>query len=178
MFDLDADLITIEAQLAQVAPGLVIRSGIRIPGVWNAWEAGVRAVLGQQVSVKAAIGQLNLLASQLTDSEGSERYFPTPEQVNAHDLSFLRMPQRRKETLKRLAEYVLLHPMDPPSEWLQLSGIGPWTVDYAQLRGESQSDRFLTGDLVVKKALAQFPLLTAESVAPWGSYATFHCWSH
>ncbi|ENM5797603.1 DNA-3-methyladenine glycosylase 2 family protein [Vibrio mimicus] len=178
MFDLDADLITIEAQLAQVAPGLVIRSGIRIPGVWNAWEAGVRAVLGQQVSVKAAIGQLNLLASQLTDSEGSERYFPTPEQVNTNDLSFLRMPQRRKETLKRLAEYVLLHPMDPPSEWLQLSGIGPWTVDYAQLRGESQSDRFLTGDLVVKKALAQFPLLTAESVAPWGSYATFHCWSH
>ncbi|CRZ79746.1 ada regulatory protein [Vibrio cholerae] len=62
--------------------------------------------------------------------------------------------------------------------WLSLSGIGPWTVDYAQLRGESRSHCFLTGDLIVKKALAKFPQLTAESVAPWGSYATFHCWSH
>lgn len=178
MFDLDADLVTIEAQLAQVAPGLIIRSGIRIPGVWNSWEAGVRAVLGQQVSVKAAIGQLNLLTAQLTAAQNGPRYFPTPEQVSTHDLSFLRMPQKRKETLKRLADYVQRYPQASPAEWLQLSGIGPWTVDYAQLRGESQSDRLLTGDLVVKKALARFPLLTTQSVAPWGSYATFHCWSH
>ncbi|KQA27237.1 AlkA N-terminal domain-containing protein [Vibrio metoecus] len=178
MFDLDADLITIESQLEQVAPGLVLRSGIRIPGVWNAWEAGVRAVLGQQVSVKAAIGQLNVLVSQLTGGEGAARYFPTPHQVQAHDLSFLRMPERRKQTLKRLAEYVVQHPLDSPSHWLSLSGIGPWTVDYALLRGESQSDRFLIGDLVVKKARVPFPQLTPESVAPWGSYATFHCWSH
>ncbi|MFG0605322.1 DNA-3-methyladenine glycosylase 2 family protein [Vibrio mimicus] len=176
MFDLDADLLSIEAQLEQVAPGLVVRSGIRIPGVWNAWEAGVRAVLGQQVSVKAAIGQLNVLVSQLS-GEQVTRYFPTPEQVKTHDLSFLRMPERRKETLKRLADYVLLHPTDPPSEWLALSGIGPWTVEYAQLRGESQSHCFLSSDLVVKKALHRFPHLTAESAAPWGSYATFHCWS-
>ncbi|WP_280630379.1 AlkA N-terminal domain-containing protein, partial [Vibrio cholerae] len=99
MFDLDADLISIEAHLEQLAPGLVRRTGIRIPGVWNAWEAGVRAVLGQQVSVKAAIGQLNLLVSTLAASEGSTRYFPTPEQVQMSDLSFLRMPERRKETL-------------------------------------------------------------------------------
>ncbi|HGF7509304.1 DNA-3-methyladenine glycosylase 2 family protein [Vibrio cholerae] len=178
MFDLDADLISIEAHLEQLAPGLVRRTGIRIPGVWNAWEAGVRAVLGQQVSVKAAIGQLNLLVSTLAASEGSTRYFPTPEQVQMSDLSFLRMPERRKETLKRLADYVRLHPMDSPMAWLSLSGIGPWTVDYAQLRGESRSHCFLTGDLIVKKALAKFPQLTAESVAPWGSYATFHCWSH
>jgi AraC family transcriptional regulator of adaptative response / DNA-3-methyladenine glycosylase II len=43
MFDLDADVLHIEKQLGEVAPELVKRSGIRIPGVWSTWEAGVRA---------------------------------------------------------------------------------------------------------------------------------------
>lgn len=66
MFDLDADICTVEQHLEYVAPGLVSSKGIRIPGVWNAWEAGARAILGQQVSVKAAIGQLNLLVATLS----------------------------------------------------------------------------------------------------------------
>lgn len=177
MFDLDADTLSIESHLESVAPGLVTHSGIRIPGVWSPWEAGVRAVLGQQVSIKAAIGQLNLLAQQL-NPKNSQRCFPTPAQVADADLSFLRMPQSRKDTLKRLAEYVSKEPDSDPEHWLALKGIGPWTVSYARLRGKSEADCFLDGDLVVKKAQADFPGLSAESVAPWGSYATFHCWKH
>ncbi|AWL11265.1 DNA-3-methyladenine glycosylase II [Saliniradius amylolyticus] len=172
MFDLDADLDHIESHLESVAPGLISESGIRIPGVWTAWEAGVRAILGQQVSVKAAIGQLNLLVERLSPNR-----FPTPAQVASADLSFLRMPQSRKATLSRLAEHLLSTPDSPPSDWLALKGIGPWTVSYARLRGLSETDCFLDGDLVVKKALDRFPQLNANSAAPWGSYATFHCWS-
>ncbi|MGF1755708.1 DNA-3-methyladenine glycosylase 2 family protein, partial [Vibrio makurazakiensis] len=167
----------VEAQLESVAPGLVAKSGIRIPGVWNIWEAGVRAILGQQVSVKAAIGQLNLLVEQAFIEEQSEVMFPTAGQVVDLDLSFLRMPQSRKDTLKRFAQYMQDNDTAHPSEWLQLKGIGPWTIQYALLRGLSDPNCFLMGDLVVKKVIEQYPNLKTESVAPWGSYATFHCWN-
>lgn len=132
--------------------------------------------MGQQVSVKAAIGQLNLLVATLQpDSE--VRIFPSPQQVVDADLHFLRMPQSRKETLRRFAAMMLENEHADPNQWLALKGIGPWTVSYAQLRGLSQPDRLLEKDLVVKKALTQFPTLTQESASPWGSYATFHLWN-
>lgn len=176
MFDLDTDVLSIEQQLNELNPNLIKRSGIRIPGVWSCWEAGVRAILGQQVSIKAAIGQLNLLVSTL-QPEG-DHHFPTPEEISAADLSFLRMPQSRKETLLRFAQFMEANPNALLDEWLSLKGIGPWTVNYARLRGGSEPNCFLDGDLVVKKAMQKFPQLNIESVTPWGSYATFHCWSH
>jgi len=176
LFDLDVDIAKVEEQLNNVAPGLIQRSGIRIPGVWNIWEAGVRAILGQQVSIKAAIGQLNLLVSTLCHGD-DEIYFPTPQMLADADLSFLRMPESRKETLQRFSRFMLNNPQANVEQWLELKGIGPWTVNYARLRGLSESDCFLETDLVVKKALAKYPDLTAEDVAPWGSYATFHLWN-
>lgn len=177
LFDLDVDIAKVEEQLNNVAPGLIKLSGIRIPGVWNVWEAGVRAILGQQVSIKAAIGQLNLLVSKLCHDCGDEIYFPTPQMVVDADLSFLRMPESRKETLHRFSHFMLNNPQASVEQWMELKGVGPWTVNYARLRGLSESDCFLETDLVVKKALAKYPGLTAEDVAPWGSYATFHLWN-
>ncbi|MGR5457290.1 AlkA N-terminal domain-containing protein, partial [Vibrio alfacsensis] len=65
VFDLNTDVALIEELLSKYDDQLVIKSGLRLPGVWSTWEAGVRAVVGQQVSVKAAIGQLNLLTDTL-----------------------------------------------------------------------------------------------------------------
>ncbi|KHT50301.1 DNA-3-methyladenine glycosylase 2 family protein [Vibrio sinaloensis] len=176
MFDLDSDVLSIENQLHQLDANFVQHSGIRIPGVWNCWEAGVRAILGQQVSIKAAIGQLNLLAKTL-QPEGVT-HFPTAQDIAGSDLSFLRMPQSRKETLARFAQIMSQTPDIALEEWLKIKGIGPWTLNYARLRGASEPNSFLEGDLVVKKALLHFPSITKETVSPWGSYATFHCWSH
>lgn len=176
MLDLDSDLLSIEQHLESVESDLIIRRGIRIPGVWSEWEAGVRAILGQQVSIKAAIGQLNLLVSTLQPQ--GVTHFPSPREIALSDLAFLRMPRARKEALKRFAEFMDNNPSSKPDDWLDLKGIGPWTVNYAKLRGSSEPNCFLVGDLVVKKAIAQFPNLSPQRVAPWGSYATFHCWSH
>ncbi|MEZ8967456.1 DNA-3-methyladenine glycosylase family protein [Vibrio breoganii] len=173
MLDLDADIDAIEAHLKAAEPDLIKRTGIRIPGVWSSWEAGVRAVLGQQVSVTAAITHLNRLTEQLTDLT----QFPSPELVASADLSFLKMPQRRKDSLSALANFVVKHPSASPSEWLAIKGIGPWTVQYVQLRGLSEQDCFLSGDLVVKKALAHFARLNENTAHPYGSYATFHLWN-
>ncbi|MGF1697234.1 DNA-3-methyladenine glycosylase 2 family protein [Vibrio lamellibrachiae] len=178
MFDLDADINNVEQHLSNIAPGLVHTSGIRIPGVWSPWEAGVRAIIGQQVSVKAAIGQLNLLAKKLTNVDTGDRYFPTALEVANADLDFLRMPQSRKDTLKRFANFYIESEEANPQEWISIKGIGPWTIDYALLRGLSMPDRFLSGDLIVKKAMSAFPQLNQNSVSPWGSYATFHCWEY
>lgn len=176
MFDLDVDIAKVEAFFATIDPNLVARSGIRIPGVWSAWEAGVRAILGQQVSVTAAIGQLNLLVRELSGAE-EETYFPTPKQIAEADVSFLRMPGSRKETLKRFAEYMVDNQAEHPSKWIDLKGIGPWTIQYALLRGLSEPNHLLVGDLVVKKFIEHRPAINIESVSPWGSYATFHCWN-
>ena len=200
MFDLDVDISKVEAFFTTIDSNLVAKSGIRIPGVWSAWEAGVRAILGQQVSVTAAIGQLNLLVRELSGShqasnlqepansqecsdlhkiaEASEKaYFPTPKQIADADVSFLRMPRSRKETLKRFAQYMVDNEAEHPSKWIDLKGIGPWTIQYAQLRGLSEPNHLLVGDLVVKKFIRHRPAINAESVSPWGSYATFHCWN-
>ncbi|MEZ8603269.1 DNA-3-methyladenine glycosylase 2 family protein [Vibrio splendidus] len=194
MFDLDVDIAKVEAFFTTIDPNLVAKSGIRIPGVWSAWEAGVRAILGQQVSVTAAIGQLNLLvreisgmhsASSLEDPANSQEwsgiqekaYFPTPKQIAEADVSFLRMPGSRKETLKRFAEYMVDNEAEHPSKWIELKGIGPWTIQYALLRGLSEPNHLLVGDLVVKKFIEHRPAINTERVSPWGSYATFHCWN-
>ncbi|MEZ8444686.1 DNA-3-methyladenine glycosylase 2 family protein [Vibrio splendidus] len=194
MFDLDVDIAKVEAFFTTIDSNLVAKSGIRIPGVWSAWEAGVRAILGQQVSVTAAIGQLNLLvreisgthsASSLEDPANSQEssviqekaYFPTPKQIAEADVSFLRMPGSRKETLKRFAEYMVDNEAEHPSKWIELKGIGPWTIQYALLRGLSEPNHLLVGDLVVKKFIEHRPAINTESVSPWGSYATFHCWN-
>ncbi|MEZ9346370.1 AlkA N-terminal domain-containing protein [Vibrio splendidus] len=194
MFDLDVDIAKVEAFFTTIDPNLVAKSGIRIPGVWSAWEAGVRAILGQQVSVTAAIGQLNLLVreifgthstSSLEDPANSQEwsgiqeqaYFPTPKQIAEADVSFLRMPGSRKETLKRFAEYMVDNEAEHPSKWIELKGIGPWTIQYALLRGLSEPNHLLVGDLVVKKFIEHRPAINTESVSPWGSYATFHCWN-
>ena len=87
------------------------------------------------------------------------------------------MRNSRKETLKRFAQFMVDHADAPVTQWLDVKGIGPWTVQYAQLRGDGQVDCFLDGDLIVKKAMQQLPNVTAKSVSPWGSYATFHCWN-
>ncbi|CAK3555023.1 AraC family transcriptional regulator, regulatory protein of adaptative response / DNA-3-methyladenine glycosylase II [Vibrio crassostreae] len=176
MFDLDVDIAKVEAFFETIDPNLVAKSGIRIPGVWNPWEAGVRAILGQQVSVTAAIGQLNLLVKELSDAS-EKAYFPTPKQIAEADVSFLRMPGSRKETLKRFAEYMVDNETEHPSKWIELKGIGPWTIQYAQLRGLSEPNHLLVGDLVVKKFIEHRPAINTQSVSPWGSYATFHCWN-
>ncbi|UPR59281.1 DNA-3-methyladenine glycosylase 2 family protein [Vibrio sp. ED004] len=176
MFDLDVDIAKVEAFFTTIDPNLVAKSGIRIPGVWSAWEAGVRAIIGQQVSVTAAIGQLNLLVRELS-GEDEKTYFPTPKQIAEADVSFLRMPGSRKETLKRFAEYMVDNEAEHPSKWIDLKGIGPWTIQYALLRGLSEPNHLLVGDLVVKKFIEHRPAINAQSVSPWGSYATFHCWN-
>jgi AraC family transcriptional regulator of adaptative response / DNA-3-methyladenine glycosylase II len=179
LLDLDADLRTIEQQL-QPLFGDKLQSGIRIPGLWSVWEAAVRAVLGQQVSVAGARTQLNrlvqTLGSELPD-DATKKLFPTPQQLLDSDLQMIKVPQARRDTLWALAQAVVDNPSAEPESWLALKGIGPWTVAYSKMRGLSDTDIWLAGDLGIQKALAErAEPVDPASLSPWRSYATLQLW--
>ncbi|MCV2885700.1 helix-turn-helix domain-containing protein [Aestuariibacter sp. AA17] len=177
ILDLDADPAVISHALHST--GLTeshCTQGIRLPGVFDTFEAGCRAVLGQQVSVKAAINLVTKLVENVGVKRDDKRWFPTPEIVAESDLTFLKMPDSRRQALKRLAQFIADKPDADPVQWLALKGIGPWTAAYAEMRGQSQPDIWLNTDLVIKKQLAQYAL-DADLAAPWRSYLTFQLWS-
>jgi AraC family transcriptional regulator of adaptative response / DNA-3-methyladenine glycosylase II len=189
MFDLNADTKTIQSQLLRSGvPEDKVVTGLRIPGVWDIFEAGCRAILGQQISVKAAITLLSQLTDELGETEGDNVYFPTAKVIANHDLSFLKIPNSRKQTLQLFAQHNLnlLNPPDSPDEpdssyspvdaWLNIKGIGPWTVAYAKMRGQSSPDIWLDTDLIIKKQLTKIKI-DAELARPWRSYLTFQLWS-
>ncbi|MDT8894618.1 AlkA N-terminal domain-containing protein [Halomonas sp. I1] len=176
--DLDADTETIEAHLDRVIPGLPLTEGLRLPGVWSPFEAGVRAILGQQVSIVAARRLVGTLVARLGEPTETGHHFPTPEDVAASELDFLRMPGARKATLQRFASwYAGAESGDDPLQWTALKGIGPWTANYAAMRGTGHPDIWLDGDAGVRRALGRLGGVDPASAAPWRSYLTLQLWS-
>lgn len=178
VFDLNANIELIEQQLVYAGfPQHNLKSGLRLPGCWSKFEAGVRAILGQQVSVRAATTLVNTLVNELGDKdEEGAAWFPTPAQVAKSKLSFFKMPEARKASLIALAKYCVKHPNADVATWLEIKGIGPWTVEYAQMRGEENPDIWLDSDLGIKKALDIFPNIDADKAKPWRSYLTMQMW--
>ena len=184
LFDLNINSVEIDKQLGQVLSKSLIKPGIRIPGVWSLFEAGVRAILGQQVSVKAAHNLVTQVVDHLGETRSNhKKLFPTPEKLAESDLSFLKMPGRRKTSLIEFAKWHLTHSneIDTDSSVLnditQIKGIGPWTLNYLKLRGVKDPDIWLGDDLGVKNALRDHQLqINPDKAAPWRSYLTFQIW--
>ncbi|PKF56657.1 transcriptional regulator [Alteromonadales bacterium alter-6D02] len=180
LLDLDADTQAIEHDLGSVINNAFeLKQGLRLPGIWNMFEAGIRAILGQQISVTAARNLVTTLVHELGTPQGDKIVFPTPQAIADNELVFLRIPSSRKQTLRNLAQHYLdSNEPDEPQAWLKLKGIGPWTVDYAKMRGLSDPDVYLGGDLGVKKAVAQTEkTFDPQLASPWQSYLTFQLWS-
>ncbi|WP_110665053.1 DNA-3-methyladenine glycosylase 2 family protein [Salinicola halophilus] len=192
VLDLDADIATIEDHLQSALPTFALHSGLRIPGLWDAFEAGVRGILGQHVSIAAATRLIQKLVDELGGRDGAEgasspsdpqrsarRYFPTPAAVAASDLAFLGMPASRRETLIRFAKaYRDGDISDDADTWTQLKGIGPWTAAVARFRGFNDPDVWLAGDVGIKRALAKLETpINPASASPWRSYLTLQLWN-
>lgn len=178
VLDLDADTNLIEQHLEQsTQKAIILTKGLRLPGIWSSFEAGIRAVLGQQVSVTAAHNLVGQLVNELGECDKGRVYFPTPQIIAKDELTFFKMPQARKNALRNLSQYVMDNPdCEQLDNWLELKGIGPWTVNYAKLRGQSQPDILLAGDLGVKKAQMQAAQFNSDSCRPFRSYLTFQLW--
>ena len=82
MFDLDTNMTPILRVLGRdplFSPVLVASSGLRLPGAWDPFEFTLRAILGQQISVKAAttlagrVGWRRDIRTRMAQSSGGAR---------------------------------------------------------------------------------------------------------
>jgi len=203
ILDLDADPVAVDAALADdpaLAPLVARRPGLRIPGAADGWEAAVRAVVGQGVSVAAARAVLGRMAQALgepvepADGDGPTRAFPSPEALAEAPDRALPVPGPRRAALRALAAAVAsgglsLEPGDDPAAvregLVALPGVGPWTAGYVALRMRADPDAFLPTDLAARRAAARLGLpddpaglaARAERWRPWRGYALLHLWT-
>lgn len=200
LFDLDANPTVIDAVL-QRHPELRSRvkgtAGLRVPGAFNGFELALRAVLGQQVTVKAATtiyGRfVEVFGSALATPEVSvDRLAPEASDIANATLQQLidrGLTRRRAETVQALARAAAdgVVCLDPPVDFVgmrgalqELRGIGPWTAEYVAMRALGDPDAFPHSDLGLLNALAlekpQALLALAEAWRPFRAYAALHLW--
>ena len=196
VFDVHAQPQVINNALGDLASDC---PGLRLPGAFDPFEISVRAVLGQQITVKAA----RTLAQRLVQRFGQtvptpfaelDRAFPsanTLARAPASALGELGIISRRSQAIIELARAFAHDAWDfegPPDVLVDrlcgIAGIGPWTANYIVMRGCSHPDRWLPKDVVLLKALNlpktaqghQEAERLAQAWAPWRSYAVLHCW--
>ncbi|MCK3861687.1 AlkA N-terminal domain-containing protein [Pseudomonas sp. B329] len=203
MFDLDAVPAVINLQLARdplMAQLVAARPGLRLPGTWDGLELAIRAVLGQQITVVAAIRLAGKLVAQYgqslqTPHTGITHLFPAPEVLAAADLAALGMPKARGRTLSGVAQALLDDPRifepkaslkDGVARLVALPGIGDWTAQYIAMRQLREADAFASGDIGLINALtaleggpvsARQLLARAEAWRPLRAYAAQHLWT-
>lgn len=201
MFDLDADLALMQGHLASdplLAQLIAERPGLRIPGAWDGLELAFRAVLGQQITVLAAIRLAGKLVGQYgapLDSgvPGLTHVFPEADVLAAADLAALGMPKSRGRTLSGVVQALLDEPslFEPNREGgvarlLALHGIGEWTAQYIALRQLRDLDGFPTRDVGLLRALEVLEgkrpterelSLRAEAWRPYRGYAAQLLWT-
>jgi AraC family transcriptional regulator of adaptative response / DNA-3-methyladenine glycosylase II len=194
LLDLDADPVAVDETLA--ADPLLAESvrrfpGMRVPGAVDGFELAVRAVLGQQVSVRAARTFAARLVQRcgkpLDAARGTLTHaFPTADAVAGVDLDGLGLTGARQRTLGALATEVAsgamsLEPVadraDTRARLAALPGIGPWTVEYIAMRALGDPDAFPATDLVLQRALAGTTTERTDAWRPWRAYAAMHLWN-
>ncbi|SPM35637.1 DNA-3-methyladenine glycosylase, partial [Mycobacterium rhizamassiliense] len=202
LLDLDADPEAVLDALSRdpdLAPVVAKAPGQRIPRTVDEAELAVRAVLGQQVSTKAARTHAGRLVAAygrpVQDPDGAlTRTFPSVDELAEIDPRHLAVPKARQRTLSALiaglADKSVI--LDAGSDWdcarsqlLALPGIGPWTAEVIAMRGLGDPDAFPASDLGLQLAAKRLGLPTHQPALiersarwrPWRSYATQHLWT-
>lgn len=194
LFDLACHPEEISAALGKVARA---HPGLRLSGAVDGFEIAVRAILGQQVTVRAA----TTIAARFTAAFGEPletpcagltTLFPTPAAIASHAPSQIAaqgiIATRARaivELAKALAEgSIRLDPSAPVEPTVAaldaLPGVGPWTAQYIAMRALAWPDAFPHPDVAVLKAMREAKpaaaLAAAEAWRPWRAYAVLHLW--
>lgn len=201
LFDLDANPEVIDEYLiaqSKLSSHIKRTAGLRVPGALSGFELALRAVLGQQITVKAATTVFGRFvdtfgANVETPFAGINKVAPAAADVANATLEQLiarGLTRKRAETVSVLARAVADNQVRLDSsvdfavarESLQeLPGIGPWTAEYIAMRALGDPDAFPHSDLGLMHALnidkpAKLQAL-AEKWRPWRSYAAIHLWN-
>lgn len=200
LFDLSArpDIIAARLGADSVLAALVARNpGLRVPGAFDGFELAVRAILGQQVTVKGATTLAGRYAEAFGEPvesphAGLSRLSPAAPRVAAAtegEIAALGIVRARARSIIALAEQIAsgrltLEPGADPDGTMErlvaLPGIGRWTAHYIAMRALRWPDAFPKEDVVLRKALGGVSAARAEELSqewrPWRSYATLHLW--
>jgi AraC family transcriptional regulator of adaptative response / DNA-3-methyladenine glycosylase II len=202
IFNLDADVESATWQLDTdpvIGPFMRKRPGLRPPGTWDPFETGVRAIVGQQVSVVGA----GTITGRIVSRHGTPvpglqplgltHLFPSPSTLATADLNDLGLTSSRAAAIQAFTQAVTDQavPLDRGSSLEKLvesvtaiPGLGPWTAHYLALR-LGEPDAFPATDLGVRRSLSRavgqpVDVRQAEEMArrwqPWRAYAATLLW--
>ena len=201
LFDLTARPDLIAAQLKK--DPLLKRSvkehpGLRVPGAFDPFEMAVRAIIGQQITVKAA----TTITSRFAETFGSTVNTPFPElsrltplardvaPSSVGDIAKLGIVSARSASIIAMARAFNSGALTLESgadrensikRLLDLPGIGPWTAHYIAMRALRWPDALPIGDIALRNKLgvdAKQVDELAEHWRPWRSYAVIHLWKN
>jgi AraC family transcriptional regulator, regulatory protein of adaptative response / DNA-3-methyladenine glycosylase II len=186
IFDVGADPVEVSGQLKNdpiLAPMVRAHPGLRVPGCWDGFELAVRAILGQQVSVKGATTTAGRLTAKFGSRlEGIDDFlFPSASTLADADLTEIGLTRQRAASIRQLAmavdqgKIVFDGRLDAERFEEQITaipGIGPWTAQYIAMR-MGEPDAFPSGDLYLRDLGSR-----SEGWRPWRAYAAMHFWSN
>ena len=202
LFDLDARPDVIAAHLRRdrrLKPAVRANPGLRVPGAFNGFELGLRAILGQQVTVKAA----TTIACRFVETFGEPIVTPIPELhrlsplparvasapvaaiaphgiVAARCRSIIALARGQGTTDLCLDGGVHRDPDGSIRRLADIPGIGQWTAHYIAMRALRWPDAFPKEDVALRKTLGGVTAKEADRLSqawrPWRSYAVMHLW--
>jgi AraC family transcriptional regulator of adaptative response / DNA-3-methyladenine glycosylase II len=171
--------------------------GLRVPGAFDGFELAVRAILGQQVTVKAAttlVGRFTAAFGDTCETALPEltHLAPTAERVaraSVDAIARLGIVSARARSIIAIAQALVAgrmqleagaNPETTIARLVEMPGIGPWTAHYMAMRILRWPDAFPQGDIAVLNNLGGITSKQAEMMSqawrPWRSYAVLHIW--
>ena len=200
LFDLGAHPDIIAAHLARderLADAVSRRPGLRVPGAFDGFELAARAILGQQITVRAATTLAGRFAAAFGDPIdvphiGLTHLSPTSRRIasaSIPEIASLGIIQTRARSIIAIAQEMesgrlLLEPGAQPAaviaQLTALPGIGAWTAHYIAMRALRWPDAFPKEEVALRNALGRVTAARADELSqpwrPWRSYATLHLW--
>ncbi|MCP4750046.1 MAG: DNA-3-methyladenine glycosylase 2 family protein [Proteobacteria bacterium] len=205
MFDLDAPITEIDRFLKSstlLKPSVIKDKGLRVPGCWDPFELCIRAIIGQQISVKGAttisgriVERYGKVYNGPVPSGEPRKWYIFPEPSVLKDVGFdgLGLTRTRIDTIKSLSasvdnEEIVFDPntdVDAITEKLRaIKGIGDWTAQYIAMRALRDPNAFPSSDLGLVKAASTTDRkikpkdleTLSQNWTPWRANAAMYLW--
>ncbi len=207
MLGLDQDVDGFEQSVIEhpeLGPLVQRQRGLRVPVATTPFEALVWAIVGQQISVQAAISIRRRFIQAVGHPHQSGLWcHPDAQTVATASPDLLKdagLSSAKVRTILAVShaivngDLMLSNDLSTQSaqvlqeQLLAIRGIGPWTADYTLLRGYGWLDGSLHGDAAVRRSLRT--LLQHEdpvtqdyardwlmAFSPWRALAAAHLWA-